>query len=100
MVVTFHSAELAALCNSQRRLVNRWGADAGHTVCRCLLEIGAADSTSLDRLPRAEVSDNGRGETIIDFGDEVVVRGVISADGYDGERIVITSLKVQGSVQR
>ena len=98
MDVTFRSAELAALCNSERHLADRWGVDAGRTVGRRLLELCAADVRSLHRLPRAEVSRNGQGETIIDFG-EVVVQGVISGDGADTERIVITSLVVQGGVQ-
>jgi hypothetical protein len=100
MDVTFKTVALATLCNSQRRLADRWGEDAGRTVGRRLLEINAADSASLEKLPRAAVSHNGRGETTIDFGGDVVVRGVITADGQDGERIVITSLEVQGSVQR
>lgn len=99
MDVDFQTAALAALCNSQRRLADRWGADAGRTVGRRLLEVGAADSASLRRLPRAEVTEGPRGETVIDFGD-IVIRGTISADGRYGDRIVITSLEVQGGVQR
>lgn len=99
MDVCFHRAALATLCNSQRRLAECWGADAGRTVGRRLLEVGAADSESLKRLPRANVSDNRRGETTIDFGD-VVIRGAISRDGRDGERIVVSSIEVEGSVQR
>lgn len=99
MDVYFHRAALATLCNSQRRLADCWGADAGRTVGRRLLEVGAADSESLKWLPRADVSQNRRGETTIDFGD-VVIRGAISGDGRDGERIVISSIEVEGSVQR
>ena len=44
-------------------------------------------------------SRNRRGETTIDFGD-VVIKGAISGDGGDGERIVISSVEVEGSVQR
>ena len=100
MDVTFHSAALAALCNSQRRLAERWGVDAGRAVGRRLLEIAAADSASLARLPRAKVSHNGLGETSIVFGHDLIVRGVISSNGHSGERILISSLEVKGSVQR
>jgi hypothetical protein len=99
MDVFFNSATLAALCNSQRRLANRWGADAGRTVGRRLLEVGAADAAQLDRLPRADVSRNRRGETTIDFGD-VVIKGAISGDGREGERIVISSVEAEGDEQR
>lgn len=99
MDVYFQRAALAALCNSQRRLADCWGADAGRTVGRRLLEVGAADSESLKRLPGAEVIRNPRGGTTIDFGD-VVIKGVISGDSRDGERIVISSVEAEGSVQR
>lgn len=99
MDIFFHRAELAALCNSQRRLADCWGADAGRTVGRRLLEVSAADSGGLEQLPRAEVSRSRRGETTIDFGD-VVLKGAISGDGRDGERIVITSVEVEGSVEQ
>jgi hypothetical protein len=99
MDVSFQSAALAALCNSERRLADRWGVHTGRTVGRRLLDLGAADVSNLARLPRAEVSRNGRGETVIDYGDDVIVRGIING-GKGADRIVITSLEVQGSVQR
>lgn len=100
MDVTFGSAALAALCNSERRLADRWGADTGRTVGRRLYELGSADLHNLDRLPRASVSVDGHGETIVDFEGEVIVRGRLSTDGSRRDCIVITSLEVQGSTQR
>ncbi len=100
MDATFGSAALAALCNSERRLADRWGADTGRTVGRRLYELGSADPRNLNRLPRASVSVDGHGETIIDFDSEVIFRGHLSADGMRGDCIVITSLEVQGSTQR
>ena len=99
MDVYFHSAALAALGNSERRLAERWGSVAGRAVGRRLLEVGATDSAHLDRLPRAEVSRNHHGETTIDFGD-IAITGVITAEGRDGESLVVTSIQVEGSVQR
>ena len=100
MDVTFGTAALAALCNSEHRLADRWGADAGRTVGRRLYELGSADRHNLDRLPRASVSVDGHGETIIDFDGQVIVQGRLSTNGTRGDCIVITSLEVQGSTQR
>lgn len=97
MNVAFARSALAVLCNSERRLAERWGPAAGRTVARRLLELVAVDAAALDRLPRASVSTNGKGETVIEFGDEVVVRGVITAsDGAAPERILITGVDVHG----
>lgn len=93
MDVTFASTALAALCNSERLLAKRWGPEVGRTVGRRLLELAAADSAALVRLPRVSLSTNGNGETIIAFGD-VVVRGQIMAAGGAAERILITDLDV------
>lgn len=99
MDVRFSSATLAALCNSERRLADRWGAEAGHTVGRRLVELCAADADTVHRLPGASVEHNRTGETVIDFGT-VTIRGQISADEASGDRIVISSVDVQGSAHR
>jgi hypothetical protein len=106
MDVTFRSAALAALCNSERRLAQRWGPEVGRTVARRLLDLAAADAATLDRLPGTRASTDGTGETTLTFGDEIVVRGVISnsKDGAnearaDADRLVIISLDVYGSDQ-
>jgi hypothetical protein len=100
MEVTFSTAALATLCNSERRLAARWGVDTGRTVGRRLYELGSADVQNLDRLPRVSVSLDGEGETIIDFDAEVIVRGRISANEKHGDGIVITSLEVRVPAQR
>ena len=99
MDVYFHSAALAALCNSERRLAKRWGSVAGREVGRRLLEVGATGSSHLAQLPRAQVRRNHHGETTIDFGD-IAITGVINAKGRDVETLVVTSIEVEGSVQR
>jgi hypothetical protein len=107
MNLTFRSAALAALCNSERRLAQRWGPEVGRTVARRLLDLAAADTATLGRLPGARVSINGNGETTVTFGEVIVVRGVIS-DAMDGSRatqpdadhMVITGLDVPGRDQR
>lgn len=94
MDITFGNAALAALCNSESRLADRWGADTGRTVGRRLYELGSADVRNLDRLPRASVSIDGNGEAVIDFDGEITVRGHISTSGERGECIVITSVEI------
>jgi hypothetical protein len=99
MDVRFSSAALATLCNSERRLADRWGDETGRTVGRRLLELCAADADTVLRLPGASVDHNGTGETVIDFGT-VTIRGQISTDGASGDRIVVSSVDVQGSTHR
>lgn len=94
MDVRFGSAPIAALCNSQRRLAERWGHERAQTVQRRLLELAAVDAADIGRLPRANVVSAAHGEAVIDFGGEVVVRGAITAgDGTSG-RIRITDVAV------
>lgn len=96
MDITFSSAALAALCNSEQRLAQRWGPETGRTVGRRLLELSACDTDALERLPRASVTLDGDGTTVIDFDGGIEVRGLVSTDGAGGDRIVITRLDVQG----
>lgn len=107
MNVTFSSAALAALCSSVRRLARRWGPEVGRAVARRLLDLAAADVATLERLPGARVGINGTGKTTVTFGDEIVIRGVISnsrdgtrTDRMDADHMVITSLDVHGRDQR
>lgn len=107
MDVSFANAALAAVCNSEDRLVARWGPDVGRLVARRLLELAAADADAVDRLPRAQVRpDAHSGEKIIDFGGEVVVRGQI-LDGAPAasdtterrSRLLITGLEARRSAR-
>ena len=105
MDVTFSTAALAALCNSERHLTDRWGPETGRAVARRLLDMAAADTAALDRLPGAKISVNGVGEITVAFGQAIVIRGILnpSANGTrpgGGGGIVITSLDVHGSEQR
>lgn len=99
MDIRFASAALAALCNSHRRLADRWGEEDGHMVERRLVELCAADADTVHRLPGVSVRHNGTVETIIDFGT-VTIQGQIGTDGPNGDRIVINSIEVQGSTER
>ncbi len=94
MDVSFGSAPLAALCNSEHRLGERWGHDRGRSVGRRLLELAAVDAPDIARLPRADVTVAPSGETVIDFGGEVVVRGIVAAGDRSPGSIRITSIEV------
>src|SRR5947209_8432786 len=72
MNVSFSSAALAALCNSERRLTQRWGQETGRTIARRLLDLAAVDATALDRLPGAKIDTDGTGETTIMFGQAII----------------------------
>jgi hypothetical protein len=104
MDVSFGSAALAELCNSEHRLAQRWGRPAGRVVARRLLDLAAADAAAVCHLPEADISINGDGETTITFGQGIVIRGVIGDPDDTGwparastDCILITSLHVHGS---
>ena len=98
MDVTFSSAELAALRNSERRLADRWGlrpgarSGDGSSSCGPPTPNGAPAPWRVGRH-------NGTAETVIDFG-AVTIRGQITTDRASGDRIVISSVDVQGSTHR
>ncbi len=104
MDVSFSTPALAALCNSEIRLIGRWGPEGGRTVARRLLDLAAGDAADIAHLPGAVLAANGR-ETVVTFGGEVEVRGVIQA-GRDGsgvndpDRMVITGVDVIRRTQR
>ncbi|MGD0985264.1 MAG: hypothetical protein ABSA65_15850 [Acidimicrobiales bacterium] len=107
MDVTFGNKALAALCNSEERLVQRWGPDIGETVARRLFDLAASTAASIDRIPEAEVVVNGTGETTITLSERIVIRGVINSaqartrrSRADADYMVITSVDVPGSERR
>lgn len=56
MDISFPEADLAALCNSERMLADRWSPDCGRNIGRRLLELGAAaDLAVVKTLPGAIV---------------------------------------------
>ncbi len=105
MDLTFGSSALAGLCNSERRLVERWGADLGRLVARRLLDLSAVDAAAILRLPGARMV-SANGQTVITFHGIILVRGVINSINGSGAAIpgadsmVITDLDVLGSDQR
>jgi hypothetical protein len=107
MDVSFDTADLAALCNSERRMAERWGTDMGMLIGRRLLDVAASTAATLDRIPTAHVANDGAGKTIVTFADTIVVRGRIEPSEYsadqaaaDAERFVIASVEVEGRKAR
>jgi hypothetical protein len=105
--VSFASAALAALCNSQERLSRRWGPDTAEAVGRRLFDLAAATAATLDRIPEARVVVDSAGESTITFANKIVVRGVINPSKHEGretrtdaDHILITSLDIHGSDRR
>lgn len=99
MEVTFSSPALAALCNSEHHLAVRWGPSTGRAVGRRLLELSACDAEAVCRLPRASVTLDGDGVTVIDFDGKIEVRGLLSEDCDGGDLFVITRLAVHVSTE-
>lgn len=98
MDVTFESAELARLCNSEQMLARRFGAEMGRTVARRLWDLAAVDAAALGRLPETVVESDGSGETRLTLGGWVLVRGVVtlggqSRAGADSDGMLITSVE-------
>ncbi len=100
MKITFYRAALASLCNSEQRLVELWGKDDGHMVGRRLLELRAVDTGSIENLPKVVIKKGNGGDTTIDFGGKIIVRGLITSANLVEESILITSIEVKGSVRK
>jgi hypothetical protein len=103
MEVSFASSELAALCNCEARLTQRWGSDTANVICRRLFDLAAVTATTLSHIPGATIQgDADTDETAITFSNGIVIRGVITpSNGHRGTRpptdhIMIVSIDVQG----
>jgi hypothetical protein len=96
MRVSFAESRLAALCNSEAALAERWGRPVARRVCRRLLDLSAASASTINLIPGALVNSRSNGETTITFSDEILIRGVISPRQTVTDHILITSLDVHG----
>ena len=98
--MSFASAALSTLCNSETRLTNRWGPVLGRTLARQLLDLSAVDVEDIEHLPNAVVSMNKVGETTISFGDFTAIDGFISRTNSDrsatddSESMIVTRVTV------
>jgi hypothetical protein len=96
MDVSFDTEGLAAVCNSERRLAERWGPELGRVVGRRLLELAAVTAATLEQIPTSRVRRHRSGVTTVTFADAIVIRGRVDASGQargaDAERFVIISV--------
>jgi hypothetical protein len=104
MIVSFGSAELAALCNSKEALSRRWGQKHATAIARRLCDLSAATADTVDHIPFCTFAVDGRDEVSITFGGSVVVRGVLhrglaagSGTTPNEDHILITSLDIHES---
>jgi hypothetical protein len=104
MIVSFGSAELAALCNSKEELSRRWGPDVANTIARRLFDLSAASADTVDHIPDSTFAVDGSDEVAITFGGSVVARGVLQrapatdpGTATDKDHILITSLDIHES---
>jgi hypothetical protein len=102
MDLGFDTAGLAALCNAERLMVDRWGPNVGRTVGRRLLDLAAVTAETIERMPTATVARGKAGATTITFAGAIVISGVITTAGTgaagtatDAGQFVISSIEVQ-----
>jgi hypothetical protein len=65
--ISFADADLAALCNSKRRMTARWGVEGFSLVSRRLCELAAVDGSEVAHLPLAAIASDDDGSVAIDF---------------------------------
>ena len=102
MDLGFSTPGLAALCNAERLMVERWGPDVGRTMAKRLLDLAAVTAGTIDRIPTAMIATGKNGATTMTFAGTIVIRGVIttssaSADDTtaDADQFVISSIEVK-----
>jgi hypothetical protein len=99
MIMTFVQADLAALCNSKRLMVRRWGHDGFDHVSQRLLELAAvATASEIELLPGVGVRRGTDGGVRIEFDDgTVVIEGTVFRAGGDRghgvDRIRVTGVQ-------
>ncbi len=102
MDLGFASEGLAALCNAERLMVERWGPEIGRTVGSRLLDLAAATVGTIERIPDAAIELAEAGVVTIVFENAIVIRGVVTPSGGDmdgnaleADQLVISSIDVQ-----
>lgn len=85
MDLGFGSTGLAALCNAERLMVERWGPDMSRTVGKRLLDLAAATAGAIERIPTASVVRDDNGAMTITFDDTIAISGQLTTGG-DGQR--------------
>ena len=97
MLMSFASSELAALCNSEVALTERWGPTLAAKIGRRLLDLSAIAAASINLIPGARVVSLNDGVAAINFSNEFSIRGILTTRRGASDHILITSLEVHGS---
>ncbi len=99
MDLGFGSTGLAALCNAERLMVERWGAEMGRTVGKRLLDLAAATAGTIERIPTASVVRDDGGAMTIMFDDAIAISGQLTTGGedapVDADQFVISRIRVK-----
>jgi hypothetical protein len=74
MAVVFREGTLAELCNSRARLNARWGEALGAEIARRLIELHAADASTIHSLPYARVETGPDDTLTVEFQHGLAVR--------------------------
>jgi hypothetical protein len=82
--LTFGEPELAALCNSEQRMIRRWGHEGFRILARRLLELAAADVSEIEDLPGAALRFDGDGGVTVDFGRGALLIHAVFLNGRSG----------------
>lgn len=94
MAVAFRDGALAELCNSRARLNARWGEVLGAEIARRLIELHAADASTVRSLPHAVVR-TGPGETLtVEFQSGLVMRCERGSPDLADDYFVIIDINV------
>jgi hypothetical protein len=105
--LSFDEGDLAVVCNSQTRMVERWGQERRETVGRRLFELAAArDLDIAGELPGARIKRRSNGSVEINFDDGLVViagkkvptsaaetiKGAAAMDGFRIASVIVDGL--------
>lgn len=99
MDLGFGSTGLAALCNAERLMAERWGPETGRTVGKRLLDLAAATAGTIERIPTATVTRDDNDGMTITFDDAIAISGRLTAGGNgpsaDADRFLVSSITVR-----
>jgi hypothetical protein len=99
MDLGFGSTDLAALCNAERLMVERWGTEMGRTVGKRLLDLAATTAETIERIPTASVVGNDDGAMTITFDDVIAISGQLTTGGggapVDADQFVISRIRIK-----
>lgn len=98
MDLGFDSAGLAAFCNAEQLMVERWGPEMGRTVGKRLLDLAAATVATIEHIPTTSTTRSRDGQMTITFDGVIVISGQVTTGAEkaptDTDRFVISAVSV------